>query len=135
MFLRSLSCLLGAGLFWLGGCASLDNVVGGISNAPDWFQERRVEIRGEGYPDLNIVPVAEPIRGSRTRLELSAEEAAKARETLFGDPRAALAHLTLRDMKQVADRLRPQLSNIEPKPEGFLSEAQLAALRAQVGNR
>jgi len=41
----------------LGGCASLDDVIGGIANTPEWFQERRVEIRGEGYPDIEAVPV------------------------------------------------------------------------------
>lgn len=135
MFLRILSFLSVAGLSVLGGCASLDNVVGGIANAPEWFQERRVEIRGEGYPDLNEVPVAAPIAGSNTRLALSAREAEEARETLFGHPRAALAHLTLQDMQQTAASLRPQLPNLQPKPEGFLSESELDALRAQVGNR
>lgn len=135
MFLRfsalvSLICLPA-----MGGCVSLDNVVGGIANTPEWFQERRVEIRGEGYPDLNTVPVTAPISDSRNRLELSTTEAASARQTLFGSPRSALADITLAEMQSIAADLRPQLPQITPRPEGFMTESEIAALRAQVESR
>ena len=119
----------------LGGCVSIDEVVGGIANTPEWFQKRRVEIRGEGYPDLNSVPVAAPIKASRDRLALSAEEAAAARATLFDHPRAAGAHLTLADMQAIAAELQAQLPVTEPKPEGFFAEGELEALRDQVSSR
>lgn len=135
MFLRFILSLSLFGMTGIAGCASLDDVVGGIANTPEWFQERRVEIRGDGYPDLNAVPVAAPIKGSQDRLALSASEAAKAREILFGHPRAAQAHLTPEDMRAIADKLRPQVPTIEPKPEGFLSAAELVALREQVNSR
>jgi len=135
MFLRFISPVLLCGAISLGGCASLDDVVGGIANTPDWFQKRRVEIRGEGYPDLNAVPVAAPIKASRDRLSLGADEAAIARATLFGHPRAEGAHLTHADMRAIAAELRPQVPMIEPKPEGFFSEGELADLRAQVSSR
>ena len=135
MFLRFSALISIFCLPAIGGCVSLDNVVGGIANTPEWFQERRVEIRGEGYPELNAVPVADPISGSRDRLELSTTEAASAREALFGNPRSAPADISLTDMRSIAADLRPQLAQITPKPEGFLSESELAALREQVEGR
>jgi hypothetical protein len=135
MVSRFIAAFLLIGTINLGGCASLDDVVGGIADTPDWFQKRRVEIRGEGYPDLNAVPVAAPIKGSQDRLALSASEATDARATLFGHPRSEGANLTLADMRAIAAQLRPQVPTIEPKPEGFFTQAELADLRAQVSSR
>lgn len=135
MFLRFIACLLLCGSVGLGGCASLDDVVGGIANTPDWFQKRRVEIRGEGYPDLNAVPVAAPIKASRDRLSLSEAQASAARDILFNHSRAAGAHLTLADMQAFVAEIGPQLPSIAPKPEGFFREGEVEALLAQVNSR
>ncbi len=135
MVLRFMTSLMLCATVSLAGCASIDDVVGGIANTPEWFQKRRVEIRGEGYPDLNSVPVAAPIKASRDRLTLSAEEAAAARATLFDHPRAAGAHLTPDDMAAIAAELRPQLPAIEPKPDGFFGAGEIEALRDQVSSR
>ncbi len=42
-----------AGLALLGGCADL---MGRSVVAPDWFEAKADEVKGQGYPDLHSVP-------------------------------------------------------------------------------
>ncbi len=116
----------------LGGCASLDEVVGGIAIAPDWFTERRVEIRGEGYPRLRDVPVSGEFAVLTDRMELGEDEIAAARRTLTEDPRAAVSPYSESDLVAMMAPYRARVPDLEPMPEGFLSEAEIAALRAQL---
>ena len=116
----------------LGGCASLDNVVGGIANAPDWFKERRVEIRGKGYPKLREVPTAGSIDAPQQRMEVGGLEAEAAREYLLTHPRGTLSSLTPADIEASIRPLRAQLPKIEPKPEGFLTTEEIAALHKEL---
>ena len=52
--LISVSCLL------LAGCSgSFAKVRTAIDQAPEWYDARRVEIRGEGYPEIIDVPTIE----------------------------------------------------------------------------
>lgn len=119
-------------LLMLGGCASLDEVVGGIAIAPDWFTERRVEIRGEGYPRLRDVPVSGEFAVLSERMELGEDEIAAARRTLSEDPRAELSPYTEGDLIAMMAPFRALVPDLEPKPEGFLSPEEIAALRAQL---
>lgn len=46
------------GLAVLGGCADL---MGRSVVAPDWFEAKAEEVKGQGYPDLYAVPQAQEI--------------------------------------------------------------------------
>ena len=40
----------------LAGCAgSIEKVQSMRADAPDWYEARKVEFRGEGYPELNSI--------------------------------------------------------------------------------
>lgn len=128
MFQRILPCIL-----LLGGCASLDNVVGGISNTPDWFQQRRVQIRGEGYPKFKDVPAEIPVSEQRERLNISDEEAASARILLNDDPRAEAAPITSpEDISLREQALRASVPELGPLADPQLSEEDIAKLLEQV---
>lgn len=114
------------------GCASLDDVVGGISNTPEWFQQRRVEIRGDGYPRLSQVPTVSAISVPQARMELGSQEAAAARAILEGHPRSEPSPYTPDQLYGLMAEYRPQVPDLEPKPEGFLSPEDIAFLRAQL---
>lgn len=119
-------------LFLLGGCASLDDVVGGIANTPEWFQERRVEIRGEGYPDLTEVPDGRSIGEIGERLQATETLARQDLETFLSDPRALPASVTSEEIEQVATRLRAELPDLSPISDEMLSEADISAMRARL---
>ena len=43
------------------GCtSSFAKARAAINEAPEWYAERRTEIRGEGYPKLDEIPVVDP---------------------------------------------------------------------------
>lgn len=128
MFLRISLCIL-----LLGGCASLDNVVGGISNTPEWFQQRRVEIRGEGYPKFSEVPSSIPVDVQRENLNLSDEEAVAARIRLTTDERAEPASPSApEDISLREQALRASSGEPGPLIDPMLTEEEIAALQEQV---
>lgn len=69
-----------------GGCADLLSQ-SAISNiAPEWFEAKAVEVKGEGYPRLADIPQTRPVQGSRASWEQMAaalkNEAARLEATL-----------------------------------------------------
>jgi hypothetical protein len=54
--------LLGFGAAMTGGCADL---MQRSTIAPEWFQAKAVEVKGEGYPDLSDIPSAKQVAGSQ----------------------------------------------------------------------
>lgn len=48
---------IATGLALLGGCADL---MGRSVVAPEWFEAKAEEVKGQGYPDLYSVPQAQP---------------------------------------------------------------------------
>lgn len=119
-------------LLLLGGCASLDDVVGGIANTPEWFQERRVEIRGEGYPDLTEVPDGRSIGAIGARLQATEALARQDLEAFLTDPRTLPANTTREDIEQEAARLRALLPDLPLASDELLSEAEISAMRAKL---
>ena len=113
-----------------GGCASLDNVIGGISNAPDWFQQRRVEIRGEGYPSFGDVPADALEKTTQANLQLSKEQILKAQELFARHPRAVPPVLRPEDIAEMASRLRRPIDKPLPPPDPVLTPEEVAALFA-----
>lgn len=75
---------IAASLALLGGCADL---MGRSVVAPDWFEAKADEVKGQGYPDLYEVPVASAFTPSE-QWEAAAEEL-KAEAAPLRDPAAA----------------------------------------------
>ncbi|MEM7663418.1 MAG: hypothetical protein AAF292_14335 [Pseudomonadota bacterium] len=116
----------------LSGCASLNDVVGGIGNAPDWFRERRVEIRGEGYPLLREVPVVNDTNAGFQRMEETSVTAEIARLYLEDHPRAELSIQTPEDILAPFEPMRAELPDIEPSPDEIISAEELESLLSQL---
>ncbi len=45
-----------AGLALIGGCADIMQQQTIAQIAPDWFEEKALEVKGQGYPDLYDIP-------------------------------------------------------------------------------
>lgn len=116
-------------MFLLGGCSSLDNVIGGIGNAPDWFQQRRVEIRGEGYPSFRDVPKNVSETQQRARLTLSEAEALAALELFKSNLRSQPPEMTVDDISAVAADIRKAVEKPMPMVDPILTPEEVEALR------
>ena len=116
----------------LAGCASLDDVVGGIANTPDWFQERRVEIRGEGYPDLSEVPSETNVLEVGNRLRATEKATRAELDAFLQDPRNEPVNLTSEEIAQRGAQLRDVFRAAPKGDDEFLSEAEIKALRTQL---
>lgn len=65
----------------LGGCADLMQQTAISQIAPEWFEAKAVEVKGEGYPELSDIPEVRPFEGTQRQwtqeanaLKTSAEE-------------------------------------------------------------
>ncbi|MEL7481853.1 MAG: hypothetical protein AAGJ29_09845 [Pseudomonadota bacterium] len=119
-------------LMLLSGCASVDNLFGGFASAPEWFNERRVEIRGEGYPKLRDVPVADDFREVSARMREGGFETEEARFIMENHPRAELSPYTPYELASFSAPLLAQLPDIKPDPEALYSADELAAFQEQL---
>jgi hypothetical protein len=48
-----------------GGCADIMSQSAVSQIAPDWFAEKAVEVKGEGYPKLSDIPEPRQVTGSK----------------------------------------------------------------------
>lgn len=57
----------------LGGCADIMQQQAISQIAPDWFEQKAIEVKGEGYPDLAEIPETRPVSGSRAQWDKTAQ--------------------------------------------------------------
>lgn len=103
-----------AGAALLGGCADL---MQRSTIAPDWFQAKAVEVKGEGYPELKDIPTAKGIKGTQAEWETAAaglrtDAAEVDAKTGQGKP-----YPTDEELRAKAAQLRARLGLEEAAPE------------------
>ena len=57
----------------LGGCADIMQQQAISQIAPDWFEQKAIEVKGEGYPELAEIPQTRPVSGTRAQWDRQAE--------------------------------------------------------------
>lgn len=120
--------LCGVQLLLVAGCtSSFTKVRTAINEAPDWYAERRTQIRGEGYPQIVDIPAATPASQPVKSLSISGDELASLQRQFLTDPRAEVA--AAEKIAEVAAELRAEFEPGLPEAE-FLSESEIAAIRA-----
>lgn len=118
--------LIGVLCLLLSGCAgSLSKVQGAVNAAPDWYDERRAEIGGEGYPDLVEVPKNIDPQSLASDPIASEARAAQLREVFESDARAQIPD---QSVAEIADDIRAQFNDTNLS-ENFLTEAEIEAIR------
>lgn len=116
----------------LSGCASLDDVIGGISNTPEWFQKRRVEIRGEGYPSFSDVPADIQVQDTLQRIAVSESDTLAKLVEFLNSPRSRLPDLTEDQIDENARDLLMALPVPPVLPDALLTDEDIRVLHQQV---
>lgn len=100
-----------------------------LSSAPDWFDERREEVSGQGYPNVSSVPVAPPkTSAAETERVRQEQEALLAEaEVIKQDPSAqSPVESGHEDPADWAARIRREFDFEEETPqEGLVEEPEL----------
>lgn len=121
------------------GCAALAGCGGGfsriMSDVPDWFDARRSEIRGEGYPQIRTVPKVLAQSEMSQTLSTARSEGAAARATFLADPRSAQSPLSPVEIESAADGLRSDLALRDPGEGDFMSDEEIEEARAMFADR
>lgn len=115
----------------LAGCSSsFEKVKTMRAQAPDWYEARKVEFRGEGYPSLASVPQTAPDYDPRRKLELSEADVRAALALFNSDPRAEAAVETPAEIMAWAVEVRRAVEGRLPAPD-FMTDAEVEAIKAR----
>jgi len=115
----------------LAGCAgSIEKVQTMRAQAPDWYEARKVEFRGEGYPELYTVPELTANGDSLAKLSLSEADVLAALTLFNNDPRAQGVAETPEAILAWAADVRRAVEGQLPAPD-FLTDAEVEELKAR----
>jgi hypothetical protein len=98
------------GVCLTGGCADL---MQRSTIAPEWFQAKAIEVKGEGYPDLKDVPDSRGPTGGAPEWETQAAELRTARTAMEAKAAEAGAIPTEEEIRARAAQLRAELDGTE----------------------
>lgn len=116
---------------FLAGCASsVEKVQSLRSQAPDWYEARKVEFRGEGYPDLNSIPDPTPRKRTLKRLRMSEADVNAALEVFYADPRAEGAVETPEEIRAWARETKRAVEGQLPAPD-FMTDEEVEQIKAR----
>ena len=100
-----------------------------IDQAPDWYDARRVEIRGEGYPEIIDVPVIAEGRAPGQTLEASKARGAELRAVFEANARAVDPANVAAEIEGLRETVRREFAGLEASSD-FLTEAEIEAIRS-----
>lgn len=113
------------------GCSSsIDRVRDMRAQAPDWYEARKTEFRGEGYPSLFSVPERMAGENPATKIQMSEEETLAALAMFNSDPRAALPVETPEDILAWAQEVKRAAEGRLPAPD-FMTDAEVEEIKAR----
>lgn len=115
---RRLATLAGlAGLTLSAGCANIMEQSAISQIAPEWFEEKAVEVKGEGYPELADIPEVRPVSGSVKEWRQQADTLKTSAEELETLP-TQTASRTPEEIRAMAARWRALAEGTAVPPEG-----------------
>ena len=115
----------------LAGCSSsFEKVKTMRAQAPDWYEARKVEFRGEGYPSLASVPETAADYNPKRKLELSEADVRAALVLFNSDPRAEAAVETPESMLAWAREVRRAVEGRLPAPD-FMTDTEVDEIKAR----
>ncbi len=112
-------------------CAgSVDRISDMRDAAPEWYEARKQELAGEGYPKLSDVPVNTSYRTQQRSLRLVGADKDAVLAAFNADPRSEPSNLTP-DAIEAWGRDIAQRLNAMERPANFLTNAEINSLRAR----
>lgn len=122
--------LIGVSCLLLVACTgSFTKVRTAIDQAPDWYDARRHEIRGEGYPEIIEVPTIEVGEMPGKTLVVSKERGAELRRDFEADARAAPPANIAAEIESLRESARREFAGYEANSE-FLTDEEIKAIRS-----
>ncbi|MEL6661974.1 MAG: hypothetical protein AAFR33_03150 [Pseudomonadota bacterium] len=101
-----------------------------IASAPEWYQDRAKEVRGEGYPSIGRIPTLDAGERSDVSLTAGREDVLAAEELFRMDPRAVPPGLELETMLEWAKEAKSAMEVVANQPSEHLTDEEIAALKA-----
>lgn len=101
-----------------------------IASAPEWYQDRAQEVRGEGYPSIGRIPTLEAGQASAASLDAGREIVLGAEALFRLDPRSVPPGLELETMLEWASLAKAQADQRASEPGNHLTDADVEALKA-----
>lgn len=116
---------------FMAGCAGSMSKISELREAaPEWYEARKQELRGTGYPKLSQVPTDSTYRPRQSGLVKSAEDQAAIRRAFFADPRSSMTYLDPNTIAQWGTAMRERLE-ARDTPVDFLTDKEIAMLKAR----
>lgn len=121
--------LCGVPLLLASACtSSFAKVRSAINEAPEWYDARRTEIRGEGYPEIADIPTIDANWKPADGLEVSGQEMKSLQAMFDTSERAQLAPEGAARIANIAAELRAEFEPGLPETN-FFTETEIAAIR------
>ncbi len=117
MLPRTAIAIVAAGAALTGGCADL---MQRSTIAPEWFQAKAIEVKGEGYPELAEIPAAQGVADSQASWEAEAAalkaEAAQIEASAPDEPVPTDEELRAKaaQLRALVEKGRAAADNVEP---------------------
>jgi hypothetical protein len=122
--------LCGVPLLLASACtSSFSKVRGALNDAPEWYEARRTEIRGEGYPAIADIPTVDANWKPGEGLAASGAEIAVIQAAFAADARAQAPAAGAAEIAAVAAAIRGEFEPGLP-PGEFFTQTEIAAIRA-----
>lgn len=115
-------------LLLIGCTGSFDKVQDAVNSAPDWYDNRKAEIRGGGYPALVEVPTLADADVPGRGLKMSREQIEALRSLFLNEPLAQLPDDDGARIASIADGIRAQFDTFDSTAH-FLTDAEVEAIR------
>ena len=122
--------LLSVSILLIAGCTgSFAKVREAVNQAPDWYDARRAEIRGEGYPDLGEVKELPADKLPGKTLPASAARVDILQAYFDSNERAELPADAAGQMAALLKRVEAGFADLPADP-GFLTQDEIAGIEA-----
>jgi len=113
-----------AGLAVLPGCADLMQQTAISQIAPEWFEAKAVEVKGEGYPKLSDIPDVRPFDGTEKQWTTEAAQLKASADKLEAQRAAPSEIRTAEDIRATAAQWRALAEGSAPPPAANDSPGQ-----------
>jgi len=116
---RRLAIIAGlGGLALSAGCANIMEQSAVSQIAPEWFEEKAGEVKGEGYPELGDIPEVRPVAGSVAEWKRQADTLKTSADQLEAIPAASESTRTPEEIRAMAARWRALAEGTAVPPDG-----------------
>lgn len=112
-------------------CAGTVDRMSDIQEAtPEWFEARKEELAGKGYPKLGDVPVNTTYESKKTGLQSAGADSEALLAAFHANPRSEPNTLSPDEILAWGREIAQQVNAMD-RPADFLTTAEIASLRAR----